>query len=179
METLDITSQLGELQNGNTSTEALKKESEYVDNLYDDKISALLSPELFDAYKEYSKYENERLFLSEFKKSVEYTGGNAIDRQKEKELISAMYNERQKLADIQKDVQQSINPKSPLLSKENLEKSVALQKNLFNGYLAASKNILSDAQQAQFNTYIDSQNSMLELSLQLLSGAGNQAEKSQ
>lgn len=179
MESLDMASQLGEMQNGNISAEALKKESEYVDNLYDEKISELLNPKEFEAYKEYSKYENERLFLSEFKKNIEYTGGITIDKKQEKELISAMYNERQKLTDMQKDVEQSINPNASLLSKETLEKSAELQKNLFNGYLSASKNILNDSQQAQFNTYIDSQNSMLEMSVQLLSGAGNQTEKSQ
>ncbi|NLD38080.1 MAG: hypothetical protein GX654_14530 [Desulfatiglans sp.] len=80
---------------------------------------------------------------------------------------------------MQKDVQQSINPNEPVLSKENLEKSVNLQKNLFTGYLNSSKGILTDSQQAQFNSYIDSQNSMLEMSVQFLGGANNQAEKSQ
>jgi hypothetical protein len=61
-----------------------------------------------------------------------------------------------------------------VLSKENLEKTVNLQKNLVNRYLAASKNILTDSQQVQFNTYIDSQNSMLEMSVQLLGGTDNQ-----
>jgi hypothetical protein len=166
------------MQNGKVSAETLQKEGEYVNNLYDEKISELLNPKEFEAYKEYSKYESERAFLSEFKKSIEYTGGTAINREQEKELVSAMYNERQKLTDMQKDVQQSINPNAPVLSKENLEKSVNLQKNLFKGYLAASKGILTESQQTQFNTYIDSQNSMLEMSVELLGGAGNQAEKS-
>ncbi|MDM7920051.1 MAG: hypothetical protein QUS12_12920, partial [Methanosarcina sp.] len=122
METLDMATQIGDMQNGKVSAETLQKEGEYVNNLYDTKISELLNPKEFEAYREYSKYESERFFLREFKRSIEYTGGTAINREQEKELVSAMYNERQKHTEMQKDVQQSMNPNAPVLSKENLEK---------------------------------------------------------
>ncbi|NLA74359.1 MAG: hypothetical protein GX846_02590 [Deltaproteobacteria bacterium] len=48
-----------------------------------------------------------------------------------------------------------MNPDAPVL-RENLERSVDQQKNLLNKYLSVLKDILTDFQQARFNTYIDS-----------------------
>ena len=75
MEALDVGSLIGEVQKGNITSEDLKKEMEYVNKLYDEKISNLLSPDEYEAYKEYTKYGEQWSFLNEFKNNTQYTGG--------------------------------------------------------------------------------------------------------
>ncbi len=176
METVDITSLLGEVQKGNITREDLKQQEEYVNNIYNEKISGLLSPEQFEAYREYAKYEEERLFLSEFKNNMEYTGGINLDIQQENDLVVAMHNEKQRLDENQKEFQASTNPQDKVFSSENRKKRVELQKDLLNGYLESSIGILSNSQHARLSEYIDSQKSILDMGAALL-GNINQEKK--
>lgn len=173
LEIMDIATQDGGLLSGKINPEELEQELEYVNRTYDEKISELISPEKLTAYKEYEKTIPERDLLKEFK-SIDYIGGIQLDRQQEKEMVAAMYNERQKFTEIQKENPQSMNTQD-LFSKENLKKNLARKTKQLKGYLESTRGVLSESQQDNFGEFIDSRISMLEMSAQFL-GASRKEE---
>lgn len=156
-ETIDMASQGGDI-----TPEEMKQETEWIEKTYDEKISELLSPEEFSAYKEFAEVEPERMLLNDFK-SINYVGDHQIDKEKEKKLIAAMYDERQKMTEALE-----MNPESG-----NLNNELAL----YDSYLKSARTVLSDSEMKNFNDFIDSRKSLVEMAAKMVGNLGQEEDK--
>jgi hypothetical protein len=71
--------------------------------------------------------------ITEFR-AINYVEDNQIDKEKEKDLIAAMFKERDHLTEMHKNNQQSLNLQE-VVSEEGIDKSVKIQNELFDRYL--------------------------------------------
>jgi hypothetical protein len=161
LEILDMASRKGDI-----TREDLEKDRELIGKAYDEKISRLLSPEEFNAFKEYTKVAPERALINEFK-NINSAGDHQIDKEKEKELIAAMYDERQKMTEIEKMNQES-GDLNPALSAEAVNNEFEVQCKLLDNYLESAGTILSDSQMKKFSSFINSKKSQLEMAAKLV-----------
>ena len=147
LENIDMAS-----RNGNSSPKDIR---ELIEKKYDEKISKLLSPEEFNAYKEYVEVVPERGLINDF--NANYAGEHQIDKEKEKDLIAAMYDERQKM-----------NPESGDLNQEL---------SLYDNYIESARTVLSDSQMKKFSSFINSKKSQLEMAVNMFGNSGQEKDK--
>lgn len=154
------------LRSGRILSEDLQQELTDINAEYDEQISELLSEEDFIAFKEYQKVEPERMFIDQFKRNM-FFGDTELEKQQEKELIAAMYNDRQNYEVSQKEnVEEMIFSGNPL-DRESIEERVKEglenQNKLYSSYVESAKDILTESQMQKFETYIDMRKSSLEM----------------
>jgi len=150
-----------DLYTNNSNRENIQKERENIQLNYDNLISDLLSQEDYIAYKEYLESEQDRNRVRSLKRSA-LTGDNQLNKQQEKDLVAAIYMKRLDLEDTEeiKELRTKRGPRN----KEDMIKMLNAQKELYNGYLEAAKDILTDSQMKKYHEYIDRQISSIEIS---------------
>ena len=134
-------------------------ERDRIKQKYDALISELLSDK-YTAYTDYQKVDNERNYVRDFRRNI-MTLNNQLDKQQEKSLITAIYNDKQVFNESIKEEIQPLNGKEEV-TIEKLKEIVALQKKLHNSYLDSAKNILSESQFKEFQKYLDAKISSME-----------------
>lgn len=154
------------LRSGRILSEDLQQELTEINAEYDEQISDLLSEEDFIAFKDYQKMEAERMFIDQFKRNI-FFGDTKLEKQQEKELIAAMYNDRQNQGMMQKEnVQELIFSGNPLdreSMEERVKENLENQKKLYSAYVESAKDILTESQMQEFETYINMRKSSLEM----------------
>lgn len=144
--------ELKDLLPGNPERDRIKQK-------YDTLISELLS-DRYSAYLEYQKVDNERNYVRDFRRNI-MTLDNQLDKQQEKSLVAAIYNDNQVFNESIKEKIQPLNGKEDV-TIEKLKEIVELQKKLHNRYLDSAKNILSESQLMEFQKYLDVKVSSME-----------------
>ncbi len=140
---------LMDFQPGNIegTTVEMIQQGEEIKSEYDEEIAKLLPEEELAQLKEYEKTGKEREFLNELKGML---GNDRLEKEKEKELITLMYNYRQNAQkeQIKKAQSYKINDDGPdketfeQIRKDNLE----WNKKLIENYASIAEGILSESQ---------------------------------
>lgn len=158
-----------QLQSGKAITEDMLQEMMDINADYEEQISELLTEEEYVAFQEYQKVQQERMFIDQFKKNMLF-GDTLLEKQQEKELIAAMYNDRQNYMEMQKARAQEFIPSggNPYdYDKEYIEDRIKenfeAQKELYDAYVESAENILSESQMQKFETYIKMRKSSIEM----------------
>lgn len=146
--------------------EEFLKVQENINAEYDEKIADLLSSEDYAAYKDYEKLEEERQFIKQFKDTV-LLGDTPLEKEQEKELIAAMYDDGQKSGLTRETLIRQIVSSGETLDQESLKKQLKngleQQDALYDNYIETARNILSESQMKKFETYIGMQKSNIEM----------------
>lgn len=140
-------------------SETFRQQMEELNSTYDKKLSEILSVNELNAFKEYQNSEQERVLLTGFNVMAE---DNGLDKDKQNELITALYNARQNDPDTRREgdtlmVQGGPFGRGPMnTGSENAEK-------LNSVYIETAKSILSEDQMKNFEEYLNSRQSMLNM----------------
>jgi hypothetical protein len=126
---------------------------------HDELIYELLS-DTYPAYKEHLKVHNERNYVREFRRNI-MTIDNQRDKQQERSLIAAIYNEKQGFMEKNREEIQELNDENDF-NIEKLKEGIELQKKLHNRFIDSSENILSESQLKELQKYLDPQISSME-----------------
>ncbi len=81
-------------------SETFMQQMEEINSTYDNKLSEVLSVNELNAFKEYQNSEQERMLLMGFNVMAE---DNSLDKEKQNELIKALYNARQNDPDTRRE----------------------------------------------------------------------------
>lgn len=146
-----------DIRSGNVLPEEILKVEEEINSEYDEKLSELLSNDEYAALKDYEKYEQERQIVDQLTQTGLY-GGMQLEKEQKKELIAAMYNDRQDLGLTQKEMQERIISRGEPLNEESMRNqikdSLESQIKLYSQHIETAKNILSESQMKKFESYI-------------------------
>jgi len=132
--------------------ENIQKQIEKINSKYNEKLSELLSPNELDAFKEYQSSEQERRLIMGFNNIFE--DDLSLDKEKEKELVTAMYNARQTNPGTKREddsvtfLGRPIGPPQMDGGVENMEK-------LNSTYIESARDILSEDEMKKFEEYIN------------------------
>ena len=145
--------EVDDLFSGDVPQQDRKKETEYIEQKYDELISDLLSDK-YTAYKEYLKSQWARQYITDFKDSM--LNNIPLEKQQEQKLVTAIYNETQKFRDIQNEKIQGLYDEK-LSYSEQMQGELELQKALRDRYIESAKEILSEPQLQKFIKYLDAE----------------------
>ncbi len=141
--------------------EALRKQIVDINSKYNEKISELLSPNELYAFREYQNSESERMLITGFNRGI-IENNNLLDKEKEKELVAAMYSARQTDPDTKREDNSLLlsgRPFGPAQmngGRENVEKLNSI-------YLESARNILSEDQMKKFEEYLNTRQSVFNM----------------
>ncbi len=127
-----------------------------INSTYEKKLSEILSVNELDAFKEYQNSEQERMLLMGFNVMAE---DNSLDKEKENELIKALYNARQNDPETRREDNTLIIQGGPL-GRGPMNEGVVNSSKLKAVYLETAKNILSEEQTQEFEDYLNARQSM-------------------
>ena len=158
-------------RSGNIQLEEFVKVQEEINAEYDEKLSELLSTDEYAALKFYEKVEQERQIVEQLTQNALYDGVQ-LENEKKRELIEAMYNDREDLGLTQKDMQEKIisggMPRNEEAMKNQLKDNLESEIKLCSQYIETAKNILSESQMKKFESYIVRRQTSLEEALKTL-----------
>lgn len=126
---------------------------------YDVLVSELLSDK-YPAYLEYKKHDNARYYIRQFEMNITSLD-NRLDKQQQKDLVAAIYNDYQFFNESIKEDPQPLNDEEDL-NIEKMNEAVDLQRKLHNRYLDSARDILSESQLKEFQKYLDTKISFMK-----------------
>ena len=141
--------------------ETLRQQIVDINSKYNEKISELLSPNELYAFKEYQNSEPERMLITGFNRGI-IEDNNLLDKEKEKELVAAMYSARQADPDTKREDNtlflsgRPFGPAQMNGGRENMEKLNSI-------YLESARNILSEDQMKKFEDYLNTRQSVFNM----------------
>ncbi|MGD9159769.1 MAG: hypothetical protein PVG39_15245 [Desulfobacteraceae bacterium] len=137
--------------------ETLRQQIEEINSKYNEKISALLSPDELYAFKEYQNSEPERMLIAVLNNNL-FKDDNLLDKNTEKELVAAMYSAIQANPDTKRE-DNSLSflgrPFGPAGMNERLEN----EEKLNSIYIESARDILSEDQMKIFEDFINTRQS--------------------
>ncbi len=136
-------------------SEAFMQQMEEINSTYEKRLSEVLSVNELEAFKEYQNSEQERMLIMGFNAMAE---DNGLDKEKQNELIKALYSARQNDPDTRQDdallIQGGPMGRGPInLQSQNISKLNTI-------YIETAKEILSENQMKQFEDYLKTRQSM-------------------
>ncbi len=147
-------------QNVQIDAQESRRQHDKIQSEFNEKLKDLLTEDGAADLKEYEKRGSERSFLDDFQMML---GGEKLDEEKKKELIVAMYNERQDvMAEESKKTWPHAgvgpNPDRETLAKirkESYERGQKRSLKIYERYGSAAKGILSESQMKQFEGFVN------------------------
>lgn len=137
--------------------EALQQQIEEINSKYYEKISELLSPDELYAFKEYQNSEPERMLIMGFYGNV-FLDDTSLDKEKEKELVAAMYNARQANPDT-KTEDSSLSFLGGPFGPDRMNERVENEEKLNSIYIESARDILSEDQMKKFEDFLNTRQS--------------------
>ena len=153
-----------EFLTGLNTTPGRMNEYNQIQSDADEKISRLFTKEISDEYRQYKKFENEWVILSQIIKELEFRGVR-LEKDRAEKLVEAMYNDRQEMMTKQmRELSQGSVPATQS-QEEKMKKSLEIQKEISGKYLDSATKILTEPQLKIFKRYFDNQIYNIEKSL--------------
>jgi hypothetical protein len=138
-------------------SETFRQQMEEINSTYNKKLSEILSVNELDAFREYQNSEQERALLMGFNVMAE---DNGLDKEKQNELIKALYNARQNDPETRRDDSVLVIQGGPPFGRGPMNEGAENNSKLNTIYLETAKSILSEEQMKRFEDYLNSMQSM-------------------
>ena len=138
-------------------SETFMQQMEEINSTYDNKLSEVLSVNELNAFKEYQNSEQERMLLMGFNVMAE---DNSLDKEKQNELIKALYNARQNDPDTRREDSTLMVQGGPPFGRGPMNEGAGNNAILNTVYIETAKSILSEDQMQEFEDYLNSRQSM-------------------
>lgn len=160
---LEEQNQMNSLGRGNTPIQERINQINKMRSDFDEKFSQLLSEDQYAAYREYKRFENEWITVSQIQKELKYYNIK-LEKEQEEQLVAAMYNDRQEIIERQrtKVLQRGFEVQS---QEDMMKQSLEYQQTISGIYIDSAKGILSEEQFRIFKRYFDYQTYITEKSL--------------
>jgi hypothetical protein len=139
-------------------SEYVIQQMEEINSTYNKKLAEVLSVVELNAFKEFQNSEPERMLLMGFNVMAE---DNKLDKEKENELISALYNSRQNDPETRREDNALMIQGGPPFGRGPINEGAVNDGKLNSVYLESAKNILTEDQMKEFENYLSARQSML------------------
>jgi hypothetical protein len=140
-------------------SETFRQQMEEINSRYDKKLSELLTVNELNAFKEYQNSEPERMLLMGFNVMAE---DNSLDNEKTNELVAAMYSARQNDPETKRENNALMIQGGPF-GRGPMNEGAANDEKLNSIYLETAKSVLSEDQMKEFEDFLNSRQSMLNM----------------
>lgn len=162
MAALDISQEiLGESPSDEKKAEIRQLMKDY-ETEFNEKISSFLGQEKFDTFQAFQERITERQTVTPFFDSL--GPDEKLTEAQQEQLIDAMYEERKAVAaqygTDSDEIETALNEETIANAMESLNRT-------YDGYTAVARNILSESQASQFETYMQSRREMMEMSVKM------------